>query len=205
MHIITARALRSPAIQGILASLLLAGQALCASATDTLVEFYNTTLIHYFLTIDPTEAVAIDSGSAGPGWQRTGKTIAAYRSASGATVGAVVVCRFYGNQSNGGANGHFYTADAAECTSVKLDPGWMFERNEFYAQAATNGSCPSGSLPVYRAYNGRFAQHDSNHRYTTDARDVQPEAGARLARRRRCVLRGFVDYVEPRRDEAAVG
>ena len=132
MHIFTARALRSPAIQGILASLLLAGQALCASATDTLVEFYNTTLIHYFLTIDPTEAVAIDSGSAGPGWQRTGKTIAAYRSASGATVGAVVVCRFYGNQSNGGANGHFYTADAAECTSVKLDPGWMFERNEWF-------------------------------------------------------------------------
>ena len=50
MHIITARALRSPAKQGILAGLLLGGHAFCASATDTLVEFYNTTLIHYCLT-----------------------------------------------------------------------------------------------------------------------------------------------------------
>src|SRR6185295_2459548 len=75
-------------------------------AADTLIEFFNTTLVHYFLTIDPNEAAAIDSGAAGPGWQRTGKTIAAYRSAATAPAGAATVCRFYGNQANGGPNGH---------------------------------------------------------------------------------------------------
>lgn len=137
-------------------------------AADTLIEFHNTTLDHYFMTIDPTEAAAIDAGSAGPGWQRTGKTIAAYAPATSAPAGAVVVCRFYGNQANGGPNGHFYTADAAECVAVKLDPGWTFERNEFYVQVPANGACATGTSAVYRVYNGRHAQHDSNHRYTTD-------------------------------------
>ena len=137
-------------------------------AADTLFEFYNTNLNHYFLTIDPAEATAIDSGAAGPGWQRTGKNILAYRSAATAPAGVVVVCRFYGNQANGGPNGHFYTADAAECAAVKQDPGWTFERNEFYVTVPVNGTCTGGGLPVYRVYNGRFVERDSNHRYTTD-------------------------------------
>jgi phosphatidylethanolamine-binding protein (PEBP) family uncharacterized protein len=136
-------------------------------AADTLYEFHNTLLDHYFMTIDPAEAAAIDAGAAGPGWQRTGKTIAAYRLAASAPAGAAAVCRFYGNQAQGGPNGHFYTADPAECAAVKLDPGWTFERNEFYTQLPANGACPAGSPAVYRVYNGRYAQHDSNHRYTT--------------------------------------
>ncbi len=31
-----------------------------------------------------------------------------------------------------------------------------------------NNVCPVGSVPVYRLYNNRFAQNDSNHRFTTD-------------------------------------
>ncbi|MBP8298160.1 MAG: hypothetical protein KAX84_18765 [Burkholderiales bacterium] len=155
----------------LLRRLAFASALLCAvplHAADTLFEFYNTTLDHYFLTIDPAEAAAIDSGAAGPGWQRTGKTIAAYRSADTAPAGAAVVCRFFGNQANGGPNGHFYTADAAECAAVRLDPGWTFERNEFFVTVPANGACPGDEIPVYRAYNGRFAQRDSNHRYATD-------------------------------------
>jgi Protein of unknown function (DUF1566) len=38
------------------------------------VEFYNTKLDHYFITADLREAAIIDSGSAGPGWSRTGNT-----------------------------------------------------------------------------------------------------------------------------------
>ena len=135
---------------------------------DWVLEYYNTDLNHYFLTIDPAEAAAIDAGAAGPGWQSTGQSIAVYDSAATAPPGAVVTCRFYGNQANGGPNGHFYTAEAAECAQVRKDPGWTFERNEFYVMVPVNSACPGGGAPVYRVYNGRFAQHDSNHRYTTD-------------------------------------
>jgi len=65
---------------------------------DIVVEFYNTNLDHYFITADPNEAAAIDSGSAGPGWSRTGET---FRSGGNASV-----CRFYGSQSPG-PNSHF--------------------------------------------------------------------------------------------------
>ena len=157
----------------ILAALTLAvslsfGLGTPARAADPLFEFHNTTLNHYFLTIDPNEAAAIDSGAAGPGWVRTSRTIGAFRSAELAPAGASTVCRFYGNQAAGGPNGHFYTADPAECAAVKLDPGWTFERNEFFVTVPVDGSCPGDDVPVLRNYNGRFAEHDSNHRYATD-------------------------------------
>jgi len=37
-----------------------------------LVEFCNSLLDAYFITSDPIEVSAVDSGSAGPGWSRTG-------------------------------------------------------------------------------------------------------------------------------------
>ncbi|MEQ1743090.1 MAG: hypothetical protein ABL869_11425, partial [Candidatus Nitrotoga sp.] len=39
-----------------------------AEPTLTVVEFYNTTLRHYFITGDPVEASGIDAGAAGAGW-----------------------------------------------------------------------------------------------------------------------------------------
>jgi Repeat of unknown function (DUF5648) len=124
------------------------------------IEFHNTTLDHYFLTADPIEATAIDGGSAGPGWSRTGQT---WKSG-----GPDRVCRFYGVQAAGGPNGHFYTIDSAECAAVRLDPGWHFESYDFSGWPVSSpGVCPIGTIPVKRAYNGRFAQHDSNHRYST--------------------------------------
>ena len=32
---------------------------------------------------------------------------------------------------------------------------------------ATAGVCPADTIPVFRVYNNRFPQNDSNHRYTT--------------------------------------
>ena len=131
--------------------------------TSSVIEFYNNSLKHYFITADPNEAAAIDGGSAGPGWSRTGQI---WKSG-----GPDRVCRFYGVQAAGGPNGHFYTIDSEECAAVTLDPGWHFESYDFSGWPLTSpGVCPSGTLPVKRVYNGRFAQHDTNHRYaTTDA------------------------------------
>ena len=68
------------------------------------------------------EVAAIEAGAAGPGWQKTGKTLFAHTEANDA-AGLVPVCRFYGSISPG-PNSHFFTADPDECAAVKTDPGW---------------------------------------------------------------------------------
>ena len=43
----------------------------------------------------------------------------------------------------------------------------MYEApNKYFTVQPSAGQCPAGTLPVLRAYNRRFAQNDSNHRYT---------------------------------------
>lgn len=135
----------------------------------TVTEFYNTDLQHYFITANAEEAAAIDTGSAGPGWSRTGQTFKAWL--DGPIPGASEVCRFYGTPGSG-PNSHFYTTISAECVLVKQDAGWTYEAlGRFWlVQATTNtpAGCPAGTQAIYRAYNNRYAQNDSNHRYATD-------------------------------------
>ncbi len=142
-----------------------------STANQTIVEFYNTNLDNYFITADSNEAAQIDGGSAGPGWIRTGNS---FKSGGGTSV-----CRFYGSYSPG-PNSHFYTVDPAECQGLKDqqiptgDPrklnvkNWNFESLDFVSTPATNQTCPTGTMPVYRAYNNGFARGvDSNHRITS--------------------------------------
>ncbi len=137
------------------------------------IEFYNVNLDHYFLTSDVGEAAGIDAGNAGPGWRRTG--------ASFNPGGTVQVCRFYGSQSPG-PNSHFYTSDAAECDFLRqlqastpaTQKRWNFEGLAFAATPAVNRTCPTGTVPVYRAYNDGFARGiDSNHRITTSVDGIR--------------------------------
>ena len=122
--------------------------------TDTTVtEFYNDILNHYFVTANLAEAAAIDGGSAGPGWSRTGQTWKAW--VGGPIPNAAEVCRFYGsttiNPATGqrlGPNSHFYTLEPDECAAVKLDPGWTYEfAGKFWMvkpTANSAASCPRG-------------------------------------------------------------
>lgn len=138
---------------------------------NAVTEFYNTLLNHYFLTANPIEAASIDAGGSGPGWTRTGNTFK--------SGGPNAVCRFFGVQAAGGPNGHFYTADADECAQVKNDPGWRFESLDFaITPAGPGGVCPAGLVNVYRAYNNRFAQQDSNHRITANVAAYQQQVAA---------------------------
>ncbi len=139
----------------------------------SVVEFYNTTLDNYFITANANEAAAIDSGSAGAGWMRTGFTFK--------SGGSTPVCRFYGSISPG-PNSHFYTVDAAECANLKqlqastpsTQKRWNFESLDFISTAPVNGACPSGTVPVYRAYNNGAARGvDSNHRITSSQTAIQ--------------------------------
>jgi hypothetical protein len=145
-------------------------------ATQTVVEFYNKTLDHYFATADAAEATTIEGGGAGPGWERTGQTWQAWVLARPGTNN---ICRFYAFT----ANSHFFTADADECAAlVKLNPdndkakGWLFESNAYGGVVPTvsNGAatCEAGYKPLTRVYNQAYVvagKTDSNHRFTTDS------------------------------------
>lgn len=158
------------------------GGALAVEPTATVVEFYNSSLKHYFMTANATEAAAVDAGGAGPGWARTGGRFSAWLDASNGGLSAV--CRFYGSPvidpATGlrrGPNSHFYTSNADECQLVKSDPGWVYEGIAFYIEPATAQSCPSGEEPIYRSYNNGYVRNDSNHRYTADLTVQQNMAG----------------------------
>jgi hypothetical protein len=143
------------------------------SNLSTVVEFYHAGLGHYFITADLNEAAAIDSGSAGAGWARTGDSFKA--------GGSTPVCRFYGSVSPG-PNSHFYTVSAAECTGLKAlqastpatQKRWNFESLDFSSTPPVSGLCAGGTVPVYRAYNNGSAQGiDSNHRISSSLAAIQ--------------------------------
>lgn len=156
------------------------------------LEFYYTTLDHYFITADPVEVENIDVGGLGPAWSRTGSAFQAWDASDG-PANSVQVCRFFGTdqyRADGtriGPNSHFYTADPAECAFVRtawqslaadgrLYPAWTFESYAFRVIAPVNGVCPAGTIPLYRAYNNG-ARGDPNHRYSTDVALLQSMQG----------------------------
>jgi len=145
------------------------GNVLASSIFTSVYEFFNTNLEHYFRTASANEANAIDSGSAGPGWVRTGDDFVAYF--AGGSLPGADVCRFYTFD----ANSHFYTVEMPECHLLQ-DPvsGWVYEGLSFrILKPAVGGPtalvlpCAPGTLKVHRLYNNRFAFNDSNHRFTT--------------------------------------
>jgi uncharacterized protein (DUF1800 family) len=154
-------------IAGACAGLAVAFGAHAVEPTGRAVEYFNTVLGHYFVSADPAERAIVESGGAGPGWQRTGGEFGVFRAAADAPE-LSPVCRFYGTPGVG-PNSHFYTADPAECELVKKSPGWSYEGIAFYIAQAQLGGCPAGTMPVYRSYNNGASRNDSNHRFTVDA------------------------------------
>ena len=136
------------------------------------VEYYYPLLNHYFVTASAADIAALDAG-AFPGWSRTGQTLAVYLndpSIGGVQAAVTPVCRFYGLPS-AGLDSHFFSASPAECGAVeaKWPNIWLQETPSafyLYLPNAADGSCPDGTVPVYRLYNNRA---DVNHRYTTSS------------------------------------
>jgi serine protease len=135
-------------------------------------EFYNVDLNHYFLTGSKEDAAIINRGGAGSGWYGSGNFFYMW---SGPQEGALPVCRFYTQ----GANSHFYTANLEDCAYLKslnpanvlADDQWTYEGVAFYAKLPINGICPSDSAPIYRVYNNRWREDDSNHRFVSSSRE----------------------------------
>ncbi len=118
------------------------------------VEFYNPTLNHYFMTASPLEIGILDGNALG--WERTGFTFLAF---SGPGAGRSPVCRYYQMLNNS----HFYSADPAQCALVSsMFPDWIFESsNVFYIGLpnTTTGACGLGTRPVFRFYHPSVVNH----------------------------------------------
>ena len=150
-----------------LMTILLCAAASARGATLEAIEYYNATLDHYFVTAFADEIAKLDAGAL-TGWQRTGQHFTVFDPAT-PMAGASPVCRFYGLPA-AGLDSHFYSASPAECAAVlqRFPGAWIEETDNafgIYLPDTVTGQCPSGSVPVYRAWNGRA---DSNHRFTTD-------------------------------------
>jgi Repeat of unknown function (DUF5648) len=142
-------------------------------AVSTVIEFYNASLDHYFISTLPMEIADLDVGNVFLGWVRTGLSFNAYLPA---TAGASPVCRFYLPPPYG--DSHFYGRGTLECAqTAQNNPGFIQETPEAMDMfLPTEGVCPSNTIPVYRVFDNR---PDVNHRYTTDraVRDQMVAAG----------------------------
>ena len=130
-------------------------------ATQPVHALYLPSIQHYFITASEQEreeiqsyTIAVDAGF--NAWAADGP----------APESAQPVCRFYSSM----VNSHFYTADEEECEQLKVEnSGWAYEGIAFQALVPAAGACPPGTSPVWRLYNNRFAQKDSNHRFVASA------------------------------------
>lgn len=177
MHRITTNFSRSVVRAAILASFAIglshAAHTDAQSVEKTVVEYYNATLDHYFVTHDEFEIQDLDNAIPNRGWERTGET---WRVRSSPETGSSPVCRFYIPPTEG--NSHFYGRGFAECkATAESHPSFVNESSAFFhVGLPMHGTCPPGTRNLYRVFNGRA---DANHRYTIERgiRDLMVETG----------------------------
>jgi subtilisin family serine protease len=132
-----------------------------AGAPVAVVEFYNLSLDHYFITYVADEIAKLDNGTF-KGWTRTGLSLKAYATTQSGTS---AVCRIYIPPGKG--DGHFFGRDKNECDgTINKNPTFILESAAFFfLYPPALGNCGAGQVPVYRVFSNRV---DANHRYTTD-------------------------------------
>ena len=130
--------------------------------TVEVVEFYNASLDHYFITWIAAEIANLDAGLTPTKWTRTGKSFHAYAAPQ---AGTSQICRFYIPPADG--NSHFFGRGLAECNaSQQAHPDFVLEDPKYMQMfMPVAGVCAAGTQPVYRVFDNRA---DTNHRYTTD-------------------------------------
>ena len=130
-------------------------------AAITVTEFHHPLWNHYFITAFPEEAASLRAGNMPP-WVATGQTFKVWNAAGS---GISNVCRFFNNEFSPKSS-HFYSNATAECPSLATRSRWQLESSDaFYMMASPAGTCPTGTVPLYRLYNdGKSGA--PNHRYT---------------------------------------
>lgn len=128
------------------------------TARSALYETYNNGAGDHFYTTSSSER----DGVASFGYAYSGTiTGYLYAAAAGAPAGIAPLYRLYIPS----ITDHFYTMSAAERDSVVASFGGTYEGITGYlspyagAQPAYDGSCPSGSAPLYRSYSNSKGDH----------------------------------------------
>jgi hypothetical protein len=132
------------------------------------VEYYYAAWDFYFVTASPAEIAALDGGAFGGLWRRTGQQFNVYALA-GAPASSFTVWRFF-STIFAPRSSHFYTANVVEYNALVAENGvgWQLEGPVFSTpMPALDGTCPVGSIPIYRMYNNGMGGAP-NHRFTTD-------------------------------------
>jgi len=131
-------------------------------APVTVVEFYNASLDHYFISHAADEIAKLDAGVVIKGWTRTGKSFHAFVEAQ---AGTTEICRIYIIPLHG--DSHFFGRGEQECdNTMAAHPDFILEASRFMAMfLPVAGVCPAGTVPVYRVFSNR---PDANHRYMID-------------------------------------
>ncbi len=129
------------------------------------IEYYYAAWNMYFVTAIPDEISKLDAGVF-VGWERTGYQFNVY-AITGAPSSASTVYRFF-STTFAPKSSHFYTANVAEYNTLLTNPNWQLEGPVFNTpMPALDGTCPVGSIPIYRMYNNGMGGAP-NHRFTTD-------------------------------------
>ena len=133
-----------------------------AAVLSSVIEFYNASLDHYFITWGADEIAKLDAGTVIKGWTRTGTTFKAYTTAQ---AGTSPVCRYYIPPGLG--DSHFFGRGTTECDATgRNNPSFVLEDPAFMQMVLPiGGVCPASTQPVYRVFSNRV---DANHRYMTD-------------------------------------
>ena len=128
----------------------------------SVIEYYNASLDHYFITWIQAEIALLDAGTQIKGWVRTGQSFKAYTTAQ---AGTSPVCRFYIPPGLG--DSHFFGRGTTECNATgQKNPSFVLEDPVFMHMFLPNvGTCAAGTTPIYRVFSNR---PDANHRYMTD-------------------------------------
>ena len=144
----------------------------------TVIEYYNKALDAYFISGRANEQQQLDALA---DFQRTGMSFQAVSAGATATAGLTRVCRFYVNSAMPYANTHFYGREEIDCESIRAQnpSGFTWEGYDFALQSSGNGTCPTGTVAIYRSFRPAAAGKTANHRYSASlsSYDANPSAG----------------------------
>ena len=121
---------------------------------EVAVEYYHAGWSMYFVTALPDEIAALDGGAFGGAWTRTGQQFNVY-ALEGAPASSSTVSRFFSTMF-APKSAHVYVANEVEYDALVNGAiaGWELEGPVFSAPLpASDGTCPEGTIPVYRLYN----------------------------------------------------
>ena len=147
-----------------------------AVAVDV-VEYYNASLDHYFITWVPAEIANLDSGTT-KGWTRTGQS---FQTSTSPQHGTSPVCRFYIPPGLG--DSHFFGRGTTECDSYGP------EEPELRARVVhVHAHVPAGGRHLPDRYRAGLSRVQQSTRRQPPVHGQQgrarPDGGQGLARRR---------------------